>query len=224
MINEISQSSTEAVWSTGTNNSMGKEDFLQLLITQMKNQDPMSPLDNSDFAAQLAQFSSLEQLSNLNTSMTQSIDADYYLTQSINNTLTATLIGKDVKLSGENIVNNGGDGLDLGYNLPAEAKSVTVNIYNSQGVLVKTFEDPSISSGDHKLFWDFTDNNGSKLPEGNYKMEIEAKDLSGESMTVDKFIWGTIDGVKFGENGTTLLVNNSQFMLSDILEIINPVQ
>ncbi len=224
MINEISQSSTEAVWSTGTNNSMGKEDFLQLLITQMKNQDPMSPLDNSDFAAQLAQFSSLEQLSNLNTSMTQSIDADYYLTQSINNTLTATLIGKDVKLSGQNIVNNGGEELDLGYNLPSEAKSVTVNIYNSQGVLVKTFEDSPNSSGDHKLFWDFTDNNGSKLPEGNYKMEIEAKDLNGESMTVEKFIWGTIDGVKFGENGTTLLVNNTQFMLSDILEIINPVQ
>ncbi|MDP3830447.1 MAG: flagellar hook capping FlgD N-terminal domain-containing protein, partial [Ignavibacteriaceae bacterium] len=88
--------------------SLGKDDFMKLMLTQLKHQDPLNPMEGSEFAAQLAQFSSLEQLSNLNELTAQSIDANYYLTQSINNTMTATLIGKDVKLSG-NVLNVKGD-------------------------------------------------------------------------------------------------------------------
>ncbi len=201
--------------------SLGKDDFMKLLIQQMKNQDPMNPVDGTQFAAQLAQFSSLEQLQNLNNSMTSSINANYLLTQSINNTLSSTLIGKAVKIGGAGLSNTGQDSVQLGYKLTASASSVKVNIYDENGTLVKTLDDLPTSSGDHKLSWDFSDNNGNKVPEGKYKFEVKAKDMSGNNLITTSYKYGLVSGVRFTDSGTVLVVDNSEYNFSDILEIIN---
>ncbi len=202
--------------------TMGKNDFMKLLIAQMKNQDPMSPMDGTLFAAQLAQFCSLEQLQNLNDSMTTSINANYALTQSINNTLSATLIGKGVKISGADLENTGKNTVQLGYNLPGNASSVTINVLDSNGNVVKTFSNQPTTSGDNKLSWDFTDNNGNKLPSGKYTFSVTAKGTDGSDMTVSLFKVGTVDGVKFSSTGgTTLTVDGADYQLSDISEILN---
>lgn len=200
---------------------LGKDDFMKLLIAQLKNQDPLSPMDGTAFASQLAQFSSLEQLSNLNQNIMDSIQANYYLTQSINNTLTATLIGKGVKISGNTIKNSGQGSIDFGYNLPSNAVTGTVTIYNSAGDVVKTMENVPLTSGDHKLSWDFTDDDGNTVPEGDYTFKVDAQDSEGNDIDAQTYMYGTIDGVKFTENGTMLLVNGTDYNLSDILEILN---
>ena len=224
MVNGISNTSTTQSSSstTSTTNTLGKNDFMSLLIEQMKNQDPLSPMDGTQFAAQLAQFSSLEQLQNLNDSMTQSISANYALAQSINNTMSATLIGKEVKISGANITNSGQDSVQLGYNLPADASSVSINIYDANGTLVKTMDNLPTGSGDNKLSWDFTDNSGNKVPNGDYTFEVNAKTTNGQDMTPDIYKYGVISGVAYTSSGTKLLVDNAQYNLSDITEIINP--
>lgn len=203
-------------------NVMGKDDFLKLMIEQLKNQDPMDPLDGSEYAAQLAQFTSLEQLTNLNDSMSASIDANYLLTQSINNTMTATLIGNEAKVGGNDFVYTGQDNVQIGYDLPANASSVEVNIYNEAGALVKTYENSPTEPGDHKLSWDFTDSNGSKLPVGNYRFEVNAKSNSGEDMTLTTYKFGTIDGIRFTEQGALMMIGGASYLPSDILELINP--
>lgn len=203
------------------NDAMDKDAFMDLMIAQLKNQDPLNPMDGTEYAAQLAQFTSLEQLTNLNTSMDQSIEADYYLSQSINNTLTATLIGNDVKLDSPTLNNVGQDSIEFGYSLPADASDVTIKIYNENGALVKTISQENTPSGDHKLSWDFFDDNGNKTPEGAYSFKIEATNAQGEKMDVSSYGIGTIDGVKFGENGTTLIVGGIEYSLGDILEILN---
>jgi flagellar basal-body rod modification protein FlgD len=200
---------------------MGKEDFLKLMLAQLQNQDPLSPMEGTEFAAQLAQFTSLEQLMNLNDSMDTSINANYYLTQSINNTLAATLIGKEVKLSGSTFQNNGQENATLGYNLSTAANSATVKIYNESGVLVKTIENPPKNSGDNKLIWDFTDNDGNAVPQGKYRFEVEAKDVDNNPISNSTYVLGKIDGVKFTGYGTMLVVNGAEYMLSDIMEIYN---
>ncbi len=200
---------------------LGKDDFLKLMITQLKNQDPTEPLDSSAYASQLAQFSSLEQLTNINTSLNTSLDANYLLTQSINNTMSASWIGKDAKLSGNVLSNNGQEKISLGYNLPAEASDVTIKIYNKSGALVKTIENCEKNAGDHKLSWDFYDNNGVKLSKGDYTFKVEAKTTDGKSMTVESYRIGTIDSVKYTTNGTVLMIGNVGYSLSDIAEILN---
>ena len=224
MVDGVSSSSTynSYISETTGDSEMGKEDFLLLMIEQLKNQDPLDPLDGSEYAAQLAQFTSLEQLTNLNEAMQQSIDANYILTQSINNTMTATLIGKEAKIDGNAIEYSGQDNVNLGYDLPADASSVTVKVYNEAGALIKTFESAPTTAGDHKLSWDFTDNNGSKLSTGSYSFEVEAKSASGEEMTLVTYKYGTIEGIKFTEDGAYMTVNGASYAPSDILELINP--
>jgi flagellar basal-body rod modification protein FlgD len=200
---------------------MGKEDFLKMLLAQLQNQDPLSPMDGTQFASQLTQYSSLEQLINLNSSMDTSINANYYLSQSINNTLAATLIGKEVKLNGSSFQNDGQTNTTLGYNLSTAASSVTIKIYNESGALVKTIENAPKNSGDNKLIWDFTDNDGNSIPQGKYSFQVEPKDADSNLLSYSAYVLGKIDGVKFTENGTMLVVNGGQYNLSDIMEIYN---
>ncbi len=200
---------------------MGKEDFLKMLLAQLQNQDPLSPMDGTQFASQLTQYSSLEQLINLNSSMDTSINANYYLSQSINNTLAATLIGKEVKLNGSSFQNDGQTNTTLGYNLSTAASSVTIKIYNESGALVKTIENAPKNSGDNKLIWDFTDNDGNSIPQGKYSFQVEPKDADSSLLSYSAYVLGKIDGVKFTENGTMLVVNGGQYNLSDIMEIYN---
>jgi len=201
--------------------AMGKEDFLKLMLAQLQNQDPLSPMEGTEFASQLAQFTSLEQLMNLNDSMDTSINANYFLSQSINNTLAATLIGKEVKLSGSTFQHNGQENTTLGYDLSAPAGNVTVKIYNESGQLVKTIENAPKNSGDNKLIWDFSDNEGNSVPQGKYTFKVEPKDADDNMMSYSTYVLGKIDGVKFTENGTMLVVNGAQYNLSDIMEIYN---
>ena len=222
MVNGLSNIATGYASGGLTNGtSMGKEDFLKLMLAQLQNQDPLSPMEGTEFASQLAQFTSLEQLMNLNDSMDTSINANYYLSQSINNTLAATLIGKEVKLSGNSFQNNGQETTTLGYNLSNSASSVTVKIYNDSGVLVKTIENAPKNSGDNKLIWNFTDNEGNSVPQGRYTFKVEPKDAESNLMSYSSYVLGKIDGVKFTENGTMLVVNGAQYNLSDIMEICN---
>lgn len=206
---------------TNATNAMGKDAFMKLLITQMKYQDPMNPMESTAFASQLAQFSSLEQLTNLNENVTKSMDTNYLLTQSINNTMTAALIGKEVKLSTKKITLNGQSEVGLGVDLPANASTVTVKVYNEYGTLVKEIEKKDLSSGENKLSWDCTDNNGKKVANGAYTYEITATSASGSNLTVTPYVWGTIDSVKFTDEGGKLVVNGAEFALSDVLEILN---
>lgn len=221
MVNGVNESSSTYNASQAKGKStLGKDDFMKLMISQLKYQDPLNPMEGTEFSAQLAQFSSLEQLSNMSDALDKSIEANYMLTQSVNNTMTAALIGKEAKLSGGAISFTGQEDVNLGYTLPSEAKDITINIYDTNGKLVKTFENEENSSGDHKLSWDFTDNNGKKLPNGNYTFEVKAKSLSGEDITANIYKWGLISSVKFTEQGTKLLVGSTEYSLSDVLEIL----
>ena len=201
---------------------LGKDDFLNLMIAQLKYQDPLEPLEGTEFTAQLAQFSSLEQLNNMSSSLDQSIVANLQLTQAVNNTMTAALIGKEVKVEGKSIYFNGQESFGIGYNLLDDAHEVNIKIYDSNGKLVKTIDDVDTEEGAHKHSWDFTDNNGEKLPNGNYSFEVVAKASNGEELVVDHYRIGTIDAVRYTENGAVLIVNGIQYNLSDVYEIVNP--
>ena len=221
MVDGINSTQNNAVqYADQSKSDLDKDAFLKLMIAQLQNQDPLEPMDGTDYSAQLAQFSSLEQLQNINDSLNMSIDAKYLLTQSINNTMTAGLIGKDVKIAGDTITYQGQESTSIGYELPATASKIEVNIYDSNGNLVKTFDDLEKDEGQYKLSWDFTDNNGKAVNSGDYRVEVKAETMSGDKMAVAQYLMGRIDGVRFSNEGTAIVVNGIEYSISDVFEIL----
>jgi len=226
----MSTSVTGATATTGTSSNqssssitLGKDDFLKMMIAELQNQDPLNPMDGTQYASQLAQFSSLEQLTNLNTLMQQSISSNTTLTQSITNTLAANLIGKEVKLDGNSISVNGQSSVKIGYTLGSTAKSATVDIYNSSGTLVKTITGCGTSTGDNTVSWDLTNDYGGTVSNNTYTFKVVAASTSdGSTMTPTLFKLGTINGVKYTSSGTDLLIDGGEYSVSDVSEIYDP--
>lgn len=202
---------------TGSGGSLGKDEFLTLLVTQLRYQDPLSPMENEAFVAQLAQFSSLEQMQALNAK----IDASTLLTQSLNNSAAAGLIGRHVRANGDT-VRYDGETTEVGYFLQAEAQEVTMTLYDGEGRAVRTLHSQEGEVGAHRLSWDGRDEAGLELPPGDYEVRVEAKDAARAAVPVLTVITGKVDGVTFQGGSALLLVNGREVPLSSLLEVYEP--
>ncbi|MCD6186023.1 MAG: flagellar hook assembly protein FlgD [Deltaproteobacteria bacterium] len=196
-------------------NEMDKDAFLELLVTQLQYQDPLNPMDSTAFTAQLAEFSSLEQLNNVN----ENLEYSQLYQSSINNSQAVSFIGKDIRAIGDTIsVNNGMPG-SLFFTLTAQANDAVVNIYDSNDNLVKSMEAGSLDSGEQTMAWDGTDNYGNTVADGEYQFEIMAYDGSGERVDATTYTEGRVKGVTFKDNKAELLVENRSIALSDIVDV-----
>jgi flagellar basal-body rod modification protein FlgD len=199
---------------------LGKTDFLTLLVTQLRYQDPLEPMQDQEFVAQLAQFSQLEQLENMSESLDTSIQVDYIMSQTIANTMATTLIGKKVVAEGANFDLIPGEDISLGYNLAADAASVNIKIFDDTGTLVKTVNLSDVSDGNSTYRWDGRNDNGSPLAAGNYTYEVSAVTLTGESITVENRVIGFVQAVKYLDGKAYLIVDGGYKVdLSTIIEI-----
>ncbi|MEN6319151.1 MAG: flagellar hook capping FlgD N-terminal domain-containing protein [Syntrophaceae bacterium] len=192
-----------------TKSAMGKEDFLKMLLAQLKNQDPLNPVDSKDFAAQLAQFSSLEQLQNVNTQL-GSLGSSLSL---LTNGQLANIIGNEVSAKG-NTINVKGSSNTLYYNLPSDIGSGTIKIYNSTGNLVKTLTVGSQKAGVNSTTWDC-----SKITSGTYTYEVSASDGNGNNVSVSALTTGTVTGVTFKNGSPYVTVNGKEIAFSDVVSI-----
>jgi len=187
--------------STSGADAMGKEDFLTLLVAQLQNQDPMNPDDPTEFTAQLAQFSSLEQLFNLN----ESIDGMVGSQQESDRLSSLELIGKEIVYPGSDLTFNG-DSVNVGYQLDGTATSVTMYIQDEQGETITTFHPTELQKGEHFLKWDGLDSDGNEVPHGKYTLVLEAK-AAGEDATIaaSPLVQSEVTGVDFSNDGDAIL-------------------
>ncbi len=214
--NEIdSSASGGALLTNSQSNVMGKDDFLNLLITQLQNQDPLNPTDSTEFTAQLAQFSSLEQLGNVNENLMELNNFQ----ASINNSQAVSLIGKAITATGNSIQLTDDGQVQCDFSLKNDAALVVANIYDSTGKFVADFESQNLSAGQHSLFWDGTDKQGNRVTNGNYTFEILAADAKGRDIDATPFFSGTVDKVTFENNTSYLISGNQKIALGDVIEV-----
>jgi len=202
-----------------TNAVLGKDDFLQLLVTQLRHQNPFEPMEDKEFIAQLAQFSSLEQLQNLNSNVMANSDLDYLLSQTISNSMATQLIGKEIVASGNSLELANQNNPRISYRLIDDASKVTIKIFDSDGNLVRTLEQTDKSSGINHLNWDGKNDSGSQVPSGDYTFSVSAENSAGEAVTAMALRTGYVDGVTYSNGIAYLMINGEKIPLGDIIEV-----
>lgn len=202
----------------GQEGEVTQAEFLQLLITQLQHQDPMQPSDSQEFAAQLAQFTSLEELQNITSTLQQGVEADLMMTQTINNTMAATMIGKELKSFGNTFDYVQGQPVDLHFRLSGYAGDVSVNVRDEVGNVVATLEGHGLDGGDHALSWDGVSKDGVNMPAGTYTFEVTAS-LDDAEVPVEAMQVGLIEAVRYGTAGAIFIVNGEEISFAEVLEL-----
>ena len=213
---------TNERYTPSTQDTLDKDDFLQLLITKMTHQDPLSPMEDAEFIAELAQFSSLEQMQNLNDIMEESVNWDYLQMQTINNTMATGLIGKDVTATYSAVYLDEHNSPQINFSTGEYASSVKVTISDLEGNAVRTLTMQNVPSGESSIKWDGLDENGTRMTSGLYDVDIVATDVNGDSFNPSLFITGRVNGVIYREGAAFLQVNGMEIALANVQAINEP--
>lgn len=203
---------------TAGNDKLDKDAFFKLMIAQMKNQDPTNPLKSHEMAAQLANFSGLEQMQNMNTTLTEMKMAQ----KPQENYQALNLIGKAVAGDSSKLTRSSGDREhEFKFDLPMDATEANIKVFNADGEVVRTYDMKALKKGENKITWNGQDERGQKLNPGEYRFAIEAK--AGEKkMAVKTDFDGVITGINYTNEGPVLLVGNQTIKMRDVRKITDP--
>jgi len=204
---------------TGSLQQLGKDDFLQLMITKLQNQDPLSPMQDEDYIAQLAQFSSLEQMTNIADGISQSNEWDYLQMQSMNNVMAAGLIGKEVQASYDKIYFDGDSKPNITLTTTKYAENLTLEIRDSDGNIVANLTDEAVAPGKHTFEWDGTDQNGNRVAEGEYSVSVKASDGNGGEFTPKLGMTGVVEAVTYRDGSAYFRVDGMEIPFGDVSAI-----
>ena len=195
--------------------ALGKDDFLKLLIAQLAAQDPLDPMGAQDFSAQLAQFSGLEQMTNVN----KNLEKIYQLETDTKNTSAIQLIGKTVESYGNSFNHSSGSSEVLSYSLNSDAESISVEIFDSENNRVDRVQLEDQGKGKNTASWDGFDFMGNSLSAGSYSFRITAEDAAGKTVQATTFSSGLVSDVVFGEDETYAIVNGQELPISSIKRV-----
>lgn len=213
LIQGATGSSTE---SATASNTLGKDEFLRLLVAQLKNQDPLNPMDNSAFVAQTAQFSSLEQLQNMNKTLSQ-------LAATSGNGGVAgasALLGKTVAVNGSPLALDGTRSATLAYALPATAASVAIRVFDESGKAVRTMVVGQQGGGTHQVAFDGLDDSGRRLSAGAYSYQVAAVNATGLALPGVYTGGGQVTGINMEGNTVMLLLGNQRVPLTSVVNVM----
>ncbi|MBQ0724262.1 MAG: flagellar hook assembly protein FlgD [Cycloclasticus sp.] len=181
---------------------LGQADFLELMVTQLKNQDPLDPMDSGAFLGQIAQFSTVSGIGDLQTSFSEfasSVANDQALQAS-------NLVGRRVIVPLQNGVLNEGGAIEGEVTLPASSPDVSINISNQNGELIKTISLGTQAAGPVPFKWDGSLNNGGVAPAGQYSVDAIAR-IDGQNFELDTQLLVDVESVTLGGPGRGLQLN-----------------
>ncbi|KHK64326.1 MULTISPECIES: flagellar hook assembly protein FlgD [Pseudomonas] len=184
------------------NQELGKDAFLQLLVTQLKNQNPLEPQDNGEFVAQLAQFSSLEGITTLNDTVS-GIAGNYNSSQALQ---ASSLVGRSVIAPGDKAVVDTSKSLNGTVVVPAAVSSLTVKIMDKDGKTVRTIDLGSQKSGNSAFIWDGKNDAGTTVESGTYTFAASTT-IDGQATSLITNLPATVSSVTISQTGGELMLN-----------------
>ena len=218
MVDSVTNSKAATDAATKVANSKTKlssdlNSFLTLLTSQLKNQDPLSPMDSTQFTNQLVQFSQVEQQIGINSNLTSLIG----LTQQNIASNVVNYIGKTIEgPSNQAPLINGA--LRASYNFESKAASVNIAVKNAAGDIVFS-KSGNIEAGVHEFNWDGKDSNGIQQKDGTYSLEVTALAADGSTIDTSTTVFGKVTGVTSVNGTTTLLLGNIGIPVTSVLAV-----
>lgn len=198
----VSESSSSSNTSSKNKTELGQSDFLNLMIAQLENQDPSNPVENEDFVAQMAQFSTLTGMQELNSSFAT-------LSQTLLQGQTleaASLVGKDVLVPASTAELSQGQSVSGAVDIASSASQVKVDIYSASGELVRTLELGSLSAGLHEFEWNGLLADGSAAPAGRYEFRTSSQ-MNGSITALSTMLDGQVRSVSMDSVTNDLMLN-----------------
>ena len=222
IISPIATDSSGKPRQTGSMQSLGRDDFLKLLVTKLEYQDPLNPMQDENFIAQLAQFSSLEQMYNISEGIKKSNEWDYLQMQSINNVMASGLIGREVQANYSGVYYDGQAKPSISFTSEKAATDVTVTITDIEGNKVVTLTRDSVAAGATSIEWDGRDNFGNQVASGHYNVTVEAVDVTGATFKPKMSLVGIVESISYREGAAYLRVAGVEIPLGDVAAIGEP--
>jgi len=188
-------------------------DFMELLVAQIRNQDPLSPMDNAEFTSQITQFTMLNELEALNSKM----DENILMGQSINNTAMLGLVGHDVTVEGNRTSMSGGFAAE---NMVAAAGSgtATIEVTDETGHVVASYS-REIETGLNDVTWDGKLSDGSSAEDGAFTITVTVNDNAGEAVPFTTLMTGPVQGLRYENNMAVVMVGGLEFYVSEIYKV-----
>ena len=183
-----------------TKDELGKNEFMELMIAQLNNQNPLEPQDNGAFIAELAQFSSLEEMQGLNTTV-ENMASSYQSTQALQ---ASSMVGRSVLVNASSGPTSVAGTIGGVVDLPATTSDLRVSVLNSSGELVNQYEMGQQFAGQVSFLWEGTNKAGEKMPAGQYTIKAEAS-YGGKTEQVGTMISANVDSVSIGGDSSITL-------------------
>lgn len=185
-------------------NTLGKDDFLKLLMAQLNNQDPLKPMEHQEFSAQLAQFGSLEQLQNIHKGI-ESLQGGMGNEAKLS---ALGMIGKSVSATGNEVELMEGQPINLSFSSKDGVTPIKAQIYSEGGKIVREL-DINARTAEAGLVWDGKDQEGSSMPSGKYTFRVQGVNSNGQSEELGAKLSGRVTAVEMKGNQPVLIVQTS---------------
>ena len=210
----VSSASTTSDTSTTASSTLDKDAFLQLLVAQLKNQDPTSAEDPTEMVSQMTSYAQLEQLQNMNTALEtlQTQNTGLFQAEAVG------LVGKTVRVSSASFPLEDGSAA-IGVELEADAASVVLKISDASGKVVATLDEGSQKAGSLSFDWNGLDSSGNALADGTYTVAVAARDSSGSAVTASTSARVEVESVLFSGGTVLLLAGGTSYSLDAVYDV-----
>ncbi|WP_042880803.1 flagellar hook assembly protein FlgD [Cupriavidus necator] len=204
-VSSNTQGINDALKSGSASASELQENFLKMLVTQMNNQDPLNPMDNSQLTSQLAQISTVSSMQTMNATLSQLL-AQVSASRAMD---SAALIGHTVMVPGKQVSVEGGVPGKIGVDLPSTAESVTVDVLDKDGNVVRTIDMKGQTAGVHDIPWDGKNNAGAAVADGDYTFKVTAT-ANGASVQAVALVYGKVQSISGDSTGVLVNLGDGQ--------------